>query len=522
MIRTSIKARVGIAIALAIVLAGGAVRGWFGAAKKTFHIDEGYSAALTNGKWVPGTDTAERDRWLDGDRLFAESFIDALAERGASDDVAIYKATALDVHPPLYYWVFARARILLGVQRFAFAGYAMNMLFYVLSAALVALVAFRATRDWGSTLLALSIFVFSSTTISLTLFIRMYELLQFLCLAFLASALLVLYPTGEGRARVVSCSFGVVGLAAFAFLGLMTQYYFLFFVAPVAAVCLVVLVAQRRVGPLFWAILATVAGLYLAYRAFPEMRNHLTKSYRAKQSLKFLSKAGMAERLTSLWAFARIVSANLVPFVALAALAVLAVVERVRKTARSARAGHERALLAISLAVFAFTFVVISLSAPYRTSRYLGAFFPVYGLAFVLLSRALLSDRGARVLVGAAALLVLVHGIQPKNVNEFHEDYTLDADPFYMRGDTPLVVFATPEGASWKNILPYLNVGKGKRVYVAYAKIGESITARLSAIAKSSGSSEVYALVDDYFKNKPNFDRVGYYAFYDVYRVPGE
>ena len=166
MIRTSIKARVGIAIAFAIVLAGGAVRGWFGAAKKTFHIDEGYSAALTNGMWVPGTDTAERDRWLDGDRLFAESFIDALAERGASDDVAIYKATALDVHPPLYYWVFARARILLGVQRFAFAGYAMNMLFYVLSAALVALVAFRATRDWGSTLLALSIFVFSSTPFS--------------------------------------------------------------------------------------------------------------------------------------------------------------------------------------------------------------------------------------------------------------------------------------------------------------------------------------------------------------------
>lgn len=516
------KARVGIAIAFAIVLAGGAVRGWFGATKKTFHIDEGYSAALTNGKWTPGTDTAERDRWLDGDRLFAQSFIDALAERGTSDDEAIYKATALDVHPPLYYWVFARARILLGVDRFAFAGYALNMLFYALSAALVLLVAFRATRDWGSALLALAIFVFSSTTISLTLFIRMYELLQFLCLAFLTSALLVLYPAGEGRARVASCSLGAVGLAAFAFLGLMTQYYFLFFVAPVAAVCLVVLVVQRRVGPLFWAILATVAGLYLAYRAFPEMRDHLTKSYRAKQSLGFLSKAAMTERFASLWVFARIVSANLVPFIALAALAVLAIVERVRKTERAARTGHERALLAISLAVFAFTFVVISLSAPYRTSRYLGAFFPVYGIAFVLLSRALLSDRGARILVGAAAILVLAHGVQPRNVNEFHEDYALDADPFYMKGEAPLIVFATPEGASWKNIFPYLNIGKGKRIYITYGRMREDITKRLSEIAASSGESEVYALVDDYFKTKPNFDRVGFYGFYDVYRVPGK
>jgi len=517
-----------IMIACLIVLAGIAIRVAFGGMKDTYHIDEGYSAALTNGDWVPGKDTARHDEWLKGGDLFAHCFSDTLAAAGKPDYRAITAATALDVHPPLYYWLFAATRATLGPARFAFAGYALNLLLFAISCALVSLIAWRAWRDWYSLFVALALFAFSSTSISLTIFIRMYELLQTVCLAFLASALFVIVPPKAGKARSAAIACGIAGLFVASFLGLMTQYYFLFFVAPVALCAFAWLIAKRRFGSLLWGILAVAAGLYLAYRAFPEMATHLTASYRSEQSVENLVKASFAQKLDNLFAFLKILGANLVPFIVLAAIAVLAVVLRVRGgkskaadgTGRPARRGDaEIALFVVSLAVFVFTFAIISVSAPYRTARYIGSFFPVYGLAFVGFTRLVLPLKSARVMLGAAALIVLVHGVFPQNACDFHEDYSLGANPSYMRDPKPVILIATPEGGSWKNMLPYLNIGKDKRIYVTSEDMSKSVYDKILDIARSSGEKEVYAIVDDYFRKQPAFEQIGYYGFYYVYRV---
>jgi hypothetical protein len=516
-------------IACAIVLVGITIRVAFGCMKDTYHIDEGYSAALTNGDWVPGKDTAPHDEWLKGGALFAHCFSDTLAAAGKPDYPAITAATALDVHPPLYYWLFAAVRAAVGPARFAFSGYALNLFLFALSCALVALIAWRAWRDWYALFFALALFAFSSTSISLTIFIRMYELLQTLCLAFLASALFVLAPPGSGKARSAAIGFGIAGLLAASFLGLMTQYYFLLFVAPVALCAFAWLIAKRRFSSLLWGILAVAAGLYLAYRAFPQMASHLTESYRSEQSVDNLVKATFAQKLGNLAAYLKILSANLVPFIALAAIALLAIVLRVKggKAKTSDESGNsvrrsqaELALFVLSLAVFVVTFAVISVSAPYRTARYIGSFFPVYGLAFIGFTRLVLPVRSARVMLGAAALLVLIHGAFPRNVCAFHEDYDLGADPYYMRDAKPVILITTPEGGSWKNMLPYLNIGKDKRIYVTNEDMGKSVYDKILDIARSSGEKEVYAIVDDYFKKQPGFKQIGYYGFYYVYLVP--
>ena len=46
-----------------------------------------------------------------------------------------------------------------------------------------------------------------------------------------------------------------------------------------------------------------------------------------------------------------------------------------------------------------------------------------------------------------------------------------------------------------------------------------SIAKPLMEIAKSSGEKEVYAIVDDYISKQPPFEKIGYYAFYYVYRI---
>ena len=511
-----------ILIVCAIVVAALAVRGMAGSMKKTFHIDEGYSAALTNGEWVPGTDTAEHDKWIRSDDLFSVSFVDHLAAEGKADFARITEATGLDIHPPLYYWLFSVARRTFGVDRFAFAGYALNMILFALSCLIFTLVARRIWRDWPTVFFALIIFAFSSTAISLTIFIRMYELLQLLCLAFFALAVFVVSPSEGKNAKPVALACAFAGLFAVSFLGLMTQYYFLFFIAPVAACAFVFLVLKKRFSSILWSVLAVGAGLYLAYRLFPEMKEHLTVSYRAAQSFENLAKTGNAQKAANLWAYLKILSANLVPAIAIAAVAILAIVERVRKVAvpgRHERSPVELAAFIMALSAFVVTFMIVSISAPYQTARYIGSFFPVYALAFVGFVRLVLTPRAARIMLGASAILVFAHGIIPSNICEFHEDYQLDKDPYYMTDSKPVIIFASPEGGSWKNILPYLNIGKGKKVYVGSAEMKNSIAKPLMEIAKSSGEKEVYAIVDDYISKQPPFEKIGYYAFYYVYRI---
>ncbi len=521
------KRAINVGIVCAIVLAALAVRAWYGASKETFHIDEGYSAALTNGNWLPGMDPAQRDTWTTGSAIFTECFTDTLSASGKPDFAAITDATAHDVHPPLYYWLFAVARVVFGVGRFAFAGYALNMILFAISCALFVVIARRVWKDWLTVIFALSIFAFSSTAISLTIFIRMYELLQTLCLAFFAAALFVLFPPEGKIAKPAAIAAGCTGLFVFSYLGLMTQYYFLFFIVPVLVFSCVFLLAKKRPASLLWGALAVFAGLYLAYTLFPAMRDHLTKSYRAGQSLTNLAGAAHGKNNASILAYLKILSANLVPGIVVIAVVVLAFIERMRKSGAGTpqektaleRTPLEVPVFILGVSVFVFTFFIVSVSAPYQTARYIGAFFPIYAIAFAGFVRLVLSPRNARIMLGAAALLVIVHGVLPQNICNFHEDYPIDKDHSYMTDAKPLVIMSSPEGASWKNILTYLNVGKDKRVFVAYTGMTSPVTDTLTAIARSSGEKEVYALVDDYISRQPAFKRIGYYGFYYVYRI---
>ena len=88
-----------------------------------------------------------------------------------------------------------------------------------------------------------------------------------------------------------------------------------------------------------------------------------------------------------------------------------------------------------------------------------------------------------------------------------------------MRDAKPVILIATPEGGSWKNMLPYLNIGKDTRIYITSEDMSKSVYDKILDIARSSGEKEAYAIVDDYFKKQPAFEQIGYYGFYFVYRV---
>lgn len=510
---------------IAIACVGLALRVMYQANKPEFHIDEGFSAAISNASWDPAKDLAQRDKWVDSGDLLSRAFSNRLTTAGTPDFPAITHATGMDVHPPLYYWAFALARVIVGPARFALAGYALNLFLYLLSAVMLAFVSRRAFADWGWAGIVLALFSFSAVSASLTAFLRMYELLALVSLLYFACAAIVLDPPGKGRARVASLAAGLAGLGVSAFLGLMTQYYFLFCLAPVALTSAVYLVRGKRFPTLLWALFATLIGLYLAKLAFPQMTAHLTSSYRTTQSVQNAVTTPLGVKLGSIAAYMSMVTRNLVPLAVLLAAAVLWAIGLFRRKAGGPESGTTNKSLpkpvVLALSVLVFTLVIIPVSAPYITARYVGAFFPLYALALVGILSVALNRRTAFALGAAAAIIVAVSSLLAGKPMGFHEDYALDESPEYMNAATPLVIFATHDGA-WKNMLPYVNMKAGRKVYVAYARNMTAVAKDLGVIASSSGSPEVVALVDDWFKIQPPFERIGYYGFYNVYRVKVE
>lgn len=512
---------------IALVLVSGiAIRAFFSSAKDTWHVDEGMTVALTNGSWAPGAPPPSEDEWISADELHNLAFNYRMEASKKVEFEKIKVSTAYDVHPPLYYWVFAVLRQHFGVRNYLFSGYLLNILLFIISAAILAMIVQSVFKEPLTVLFALCIFAFSSGALSVTIFLRMYELLQTLCLIFFGSALLVLHSKdsrGDTTVRVVSLALGSFGLAVSAYCGLLTQYYFLLFIVPVCAYSFVHLVIKKDFTSLLWAVFAVFAGLFFAYKTFPPMLVHLTKSYRAGQSFHNLANTGLFSRLNSLFAYQAIISKNLVPFILVIALVVFAVIIA-RKNKKSGMAQHKAdmrivSLFTLSMTVLLFTWFVISMSAPYKTVRYVVSFFPVYLLAFIALTHMLLSKRNAHNMLAISALWVTLHGVIPANLCHFHEDYPLEENAYYMKDNTPLVIMATPEGGRWKNMLLYINLRGERPIFVTEKPMGVDVTAALSDIVRESGYKTAYAIVDDYYRGEIAHEKIGFYGFYNVYKV---
>lgn len=520
MIDHELKGRRAAIAACALIAIALLVRVGYGIAKTDWHVDEGITLALTNGTWMPPVDTGVFERWMDKGELEDRAFNRRIAELGKVDFAGIYNATARDVHPPLYYWIVAAARLLVGPRNHMAANLLVNGLCFVLSAFLLWLTMKRVAGDEKLALLALALFAFSSAAVSVTLFMRMYELLQAECMLFLFCAAYAVFPRKDG-------TFGaprwlcVAGLFVSSFLGLLTQYYFLFFVAPVGLVAGILLVKRRDFSAFLWCVLAVLVGLYAAYRAFPVMQLHLTVSRRASQSVSNLFWSSPLGKLSSAGTFAVIALRHMPALIAIPVSAIVAAILGKRR-----KSGGEpvppAGFVAVLLCAVVFTFAIISFSAPYRTLRYLVAFTPAYTMLGVCLAARLLPGRRGAIVLAACLLLGVLPGLLPCNIGYFHEDYAVDAKPAYFSGNEPIIVVSTYAGYTWKNLLLYKRIPSGRKVFVTMRDQGTDLAASLADTAAESGASEVIVIADEWLGRQPGLERAGFWGFFDVYRMKVE
>ena len=498
------------------------VRVFFGVVKNDYHCDEGITLALTNGTWPVHVATDHRLVWMDMGELSHRMF-DSRLERGKVDYDTLTEATARDVHPPLYYWLLFDARRIIGPSNHHLASITLNMLFFLVSCFFFIGIVSRIWKDTRILFLAFILFAFRRRPFPLRCICACMNCSRWSASDFCTVPCWSVSRRGPEAAPVLIT--GIAGLMVFSFMGLMTQYYFLLFIVPVCVFAFFYLLITKRPAALLWSMLVVLAGLYGALRLFPPMIDHLTKSQRAGQSIANLTTKTTLSKLESIWMYIRLLSRNLVPLAVPVVAAGLAVFQQIRgriagngSADESEKPGRNTVpFMILMVLIFLFTFTIISISAPYQTVRYFAAFIPAYALTFVSVILVLLRYRSALVLLAASAVLVFAYGIQPGNMNVFHEDYPVPEERSYLTDDIPLMIIGTPWGYTWKNMVPYLNIPHDKRVYVM-----EQESVNLYAIARESGSPVVYALVDDYLPETTEYEHISYYAFFHVYKVTVE
>ena len=253
-------------LALALILTlGGCL--FYARMKSGLFIDEIYSYGLSNSHFAPFvTDLAEGD--LRDKVLTRQQLTDYLVvnDGEALDLASVYDNQVRDVHPPLYYWLLNLA-CSLTPNRFSFwSGMLLDLLIYLGAAALLYALVLKLYGDRLNAAVAALLYGLSALGLSTMLMIRMYVLMTALTvqLALLAACLM------RAPRRVHYPLFCLT-----LFLGLMTQYYFVFYAFFLCAAYVLWRAARREWREALVFSLWAFAGVGLLLLAFPACLDHL-------------------------------------------------------------------------------------------------------------------------------------------------------------------------------------------------------------------------------------------------------
>ena len=262
--KKSIQGLGALLLALILIL-GGCL--WFARQKSGLFIDEIYTYGLSNSHYAPFLNDMTGGS-LEGATLTRQQLMDYLVVNdGESLDFAsVYYNQVHDVHPPLYYWLMNIACSLTPNVFSYWSGLILNLIFYLLTAVLLYALSFTLFEDRLNAALAALLYGLSALGLSTMLMIRMYVLMALLTVQL---ALILARMIREPR------PIHYLLFALTLFLGLMTQYYFVFYAFFLCLGCGLWRLARREWKQAFAFALCAFAGVGLLLLAFPACLDHL-------------------------------------------------------------------------------------------------------------------------------------------------------------------------------------------------------------------------------------------------------
>lgn len=237
-----------------------------GAQKREYHIDEIYSYLFSNSAHAESFSFAD---WLIDDWVPGREF-DTITTVQRGEELcydAPYRNTALDCHPPLYYWALHTVCLFFPDVLSKWFGIGLNILFFVIGQILLYVTCHYLTESKPMSLIAVVLYGFSSFAVTTVQYARMYMMLSMFALAYVYFTLRVLRE-GPSLSTVLPASIVL-------YLGAMTQYYFLIFAFWVALILGIHLLRKGEIrGALLYGTMLCLAVLAM-FVSFPYVIDHV-------------------------------------------------------------------------------------------------------------------------------------------------------------------------------------------------------------------------------------------------------
>ena len=396
---------------VAIILVQTAVYAVIGAKKAYFHMDEIYSYGLANYYRVQ----LYEDEEFYGNWHTPEYYDDYLVvnEDEQGDFAPVYENQKNDVHPPLFYLLLRLGMELTPGQFSKWTGIVLNMVIAAVNTVLIYVIIGRILGlkrgEWSArkakALALTAVVVLGLATVSTVIYIRMYELLTMwiLLTTYLHLRLLEVTPkqakmvskkvkNAEGKKELeLDVEVGkrqwlllLIGLVALA--GVLTQYYYAFFLVALVGYFAVYYIQQKRWKE-WWGYLGAlaVAGA-VSLVIWPWSVQHLFFSNRGGGVLERFTHPGML--LGDLWQYLGVVDKYAFHYLLLVAILGLlflggrALAKREKVSWKMERRRNFVMVLVPSL----FYLLIVTAVSPFIELRYVA---PVCGLMMMLVVMAL-------------------------------------------------------------------------------------------------------------------------------------
>ena len=420
------------ALFLALVLITGVCL-FFSARKSGLFIDEIFSYGLSNSHYAPFLGDAQGG--LENTVLSREELRDYLVVRPDQrfDFGSVYYNQTRDVHPPLYYWLLNAVCSLTPDCFSLWSGLVLDLLLYLVTALLLY---FLVLTLFGSRLNAAAttvLYGLCAVGLSTMLMVRMYVLMTALTvLLALLTAKLILAPK--------TLYFPLVGLTIF--LGLMTQYYFVFYAFFLCAAYVLYAFVHRSWRSLLYFSACAFAGVALLVLAFPScldqlFADHIVSGGSALENLKNTAQYG--RRFSHIADYLRFTGMRAPRYLAMALAAALLLSSPLLIRVSRKQSPDLRSLWILLPAYLAGAVVVIL--SPVNEERYVYNLIPLYvatlSLGIYLLFFALGSFPRADLIKPTLFLAVLAFAVlmartvQPEYLYTVYRDYDHAADEFH-------------------------------------------------------------------------------------------
>lgn len=241
----------------------------FAGRKQGMFIDEVYSFGLSNSSFAPFLSDLKGGSV--SHQLFTQEDFKNYLTVGEDDGFAfasVYYNQTRDVHPPLYYWLLnLTCSLFFQGQVSKWAGLLVNIIFHIASAVCLYALAVELYGSRKAAAVSAALFGLSVLAMSAVMMIRMYAVLSFFTVLL---ALICAKIMSNPEKKILYFLFMLV-----IFLGLMTQYFFVFYAFFLCAAFVIRALVKKEYRPLIRFSLCSLAGVALMIAVFPASLKHI-------------------------------------------------------------------------------------------------------------------------------------------------------------------------------------------------------------------------------------------------------